>query len=275
VLPARDVDDVGAARHARERARVEDAFGLGRQRQARRRRSRSARELLERFGRAPVPAANDEAAALEPGRDLAAHRAGAEHADAVARDRQRPARPVASALLRFVELERARMAQRHRDDELGDPRRLLAVDDSRDANVRRELGREQLLDPGRDRAHPATRGRRAGRPGGICQPRTTVDVGELGVAQRRAVFEQLEIGRAGADRLDEYRRRHRLGREQDLHAGDEVAAVGEAQRRVAVAANDARPDRRRRRRGAAARAGNGAAARRRGRWCADARPNGR
>ena len=36
------------------------------------------------------------------------------------------------------------MAQRHRDDELRDPRRLLAVDDSRDADLRRELGREQL-----------------------------------------------------------------------------------------------------------------------------------
>ena len=71
-----------------------------------------------------------------------------------------------SALLRFVELERARMAQRHGDDELRDPCRLLAVDDARDANVRRELGREQLLDPGRDRAHPAhprQPGRQAGR----------------------------------------------------------------------------------------------------------------
>jgi len=30
------------------------------------------------------------------------------------------------------------MAQRHRDDELGDPRRLLTVDDACDPDVRRE-----------------------------------------------------------------------------------------------------------------------------------------
>jgi hypothetical protein len=86
------------------------------------------------------------------------------------------------------------MAQRHRDDELRDPRRLLAVDDSRDANLRRKLGREQLLDPGRDRAHPA-HARQAGRQAGRHLPaEDDIDVGELGVAQRRAVFEQLEIG---------------------------------------------------------------------------------
>ena len=218
---ARDVDDVAAARHARERARVEDAFGLARQRQARRRRCRSAPSSCSndsgerRFQpRTTRPQRSSQA------RDLAAHRAGAEHADAVARDRQRPARPVASALLRFVALERARMAQRHRDDELGDPRRLLAIDDARDANLRRELGREQLLDPGRDRAHPA-QARQARRQAGRHLPaEDDVDIGELGVAQRRAVFEQLEIGRAGADRLDEQRRRHRLGREQDFIAVD-------------------------------------------------------
>ena len=107
VRAARDVDDVGAARHQRERAGVEDAFGLGGERQradddlARREQRPRTISAERRFQpRTTRPQRSSQA------RDLAAHRAGAEHADAMARDRQRLARPVALALLRLVALER-------------------------------------------------------------------------------------------------------------------------------------------------------------------------
>ena len=135
----------------------------------------------------------------------------------MARDRDRLAQPGAIALLRLVALEVARVAQRHRDDELGDPRCLLAIDDARDAHVRREVGREQLLDSGGNRADPAQARQPRRQAGRHLPAEDDVDVGEIGVAERRAVLEQLELGRAGADRLDERRGRHRPRDEQDLH----------------------------------------------------------
>ena len=62
---------------------------------------------------------------------------------------------------------------------------------------------------------------------------------ELGVVEGRAVLDQLELGRAGADRGDEGRRRHRLRRQQDLH--DAMKLPQSAKRSVASASPRATP----------------------------------
>ena len=172
---ARDVDDVGAARHRRERARVEDAFGLAPSGgSAQTTMSLAASSCLERLGRAPVPAAHDEGRSVRARRAIAAaHRAGAERTDRMARDQQRPSASVARALLRFVE-PRATRAWRSAiattNWAIPAPARDRRC--ARYANVRRELWTRAAFDARPRPSRPsAARGSRAGKPGGICQPR--------------------------------------------------------------------------------------------------------
>ena len=173
VRAAGDVDDVAAARHRREGAGVEDAFGRRRSAARRRRRPRSRRAASSAVPASAGSSRAPEADAAEPVDDLAAHRAGAEHEHAMPRDRQRMAQPGA---LRAAAPRSARASRAWRRP--SSPRTGRCPRPAPD----RRCARRRHAAPGRERAASRrrppseqtqpSRGIRAARPGGRRQPRT-------------------------------------------------------------------------------------------------------
>jgi hypothetical protein len=217
VAAARDVDQVAAARHCRERLRIEQALRLHRQRQRADHDVARAEHRFERLGRGPAPAARLEADRAEQPHDDAAHRAGAEHRDPAAHRRDRTALPLALALLRFVERQRARVAQRHQHDELGDALGLLRIDDARHRHVLGEVLDQQLVDAGRDRADPAQLRHLRGDAARHLPAEDDVDLGQGRGVDVLAVLDQPMVRRERADRRRERRCRHRMREEEDVH----------------------------------------------------------
>ena len=219
-----DVDDIGASRQRGQRRRVQQAGGLGGQRQGIDDDVADRQQRLQGAA-AAAPAGDLQAQGGEHAADLAAHLAKAQHRHPVARRCHRPALPQALLLLGVVGGQAPGVAQHHRRHVLGNAQGLVGVDHARYLHGRGQVGHQQLFHPGGNRADPAQRRQARGQPGRKAPAQHHLGGCQRGIVQRAAVGLYTQAGGLAPQRVHQGRGQRGVYQQQDRGGRAHAASV--------------------------------------------------